>query len=96
MIVYIQEKGTQSGWVCRVDDNADLTCFEFYVLNGMWGGLFVGGAVEILAFDRVCDGEYEVFTDHPEANAYVEYHRQQCEKRGRFIPYNELNDDEPF
>lgn len=98
MHVYIKRKDepSDSGWVCRVADDADLTCFEFYVLNGMWSGLFVGGIVEIQWDDRIVEGEFEVVVDHPEVLAYVEYHRQQCMKHGRHIPYNELNDDEPF
>lgn len=98
MIVYIESKTAKNegGWVCKVADNADLTHFEFYVLNGMWHGLFVDGIVEISALDRdiICDDEYEVFVDHSKAEAYVTYHRQQCEKYGKFIPYNELNSDE--
>lgn len=99
MHVYIKKKSAprnDSGWVCKVADDADLECFEFYVLNGMWYGLFVGGVVEILCTNNTLDEPCEVLTECSELEDYLEHHRQQCEKRGRFIPYNELNDDEPF
>lgn len=96
MIVQITPKGEGSddGWVCRVADDADLTCFEFYVINGCWNGLFVGGVIEVEATERIVDGEFEAFPNHPDALAYVDEVNRQNQK-GHYYDLD-LDDDEPF
>lgn len=98
MIALIKPKGEEDngGWVCRIKDGADLTCFEFYVVNGYWHGLFVGGEVEIEAPDAytMADGEFEVFVNHPSALNYMEYVRQQNLKGA--TNYGDLDEDKPF